>query len=195
MTATLAEYRPMAKTKAASNAAWYLTRSATRMEARALASLAEAGFDAYCPMIVRWDRVGRRDQRVMREYPLFPGYLFVWLGDGQHADVESADGVSGFVRYTDASGARWPRAVPLTMLDELRRIVASGEHDEPDPNTPPAMEIGERVLVTDGPYKGYFGQIRALPGPKRVQLMLEAVTRGGWVWQVEVDRPHVEKAA
>lgn len=189
---TLTEYRPMAK---ATSTAWYLVRSATRQEPQAIASLTEAGFETYCPMIIRWDRIGRRTERAERRYALFPGYLFALIEDGRHADAEAADGVSGFVRYTDGSGLRCPRTVPLTLLDELREIVASGEHDEPDPNQPPAMEIGERVMITEGPYKDHLGEVKALPSAKRVQVLLDAVTRGGWAWKVEVDRPQVEKAA
>jgi transcription antitermination factor NusG len=172
---------------------WYLIRSATRLEERAETALKERGFEVYWPTFRRFERIGRTKVWEERRRALFPSYLFVLTKDGQFADVEALDGVSGFVRYTNAAGERSPLVASLAVLAEIRRVVASGEWDEDDPNLPPPMEVGDRVRITEGHYRGYFGEIRAMPTDKRVKVMLEAVTRGGWAWQVEVDRPQVEK--
>lgn len=172
---------------------WYLIRAATRQELRAEEDLKRLGFEVYYPTYRRFERIGRQKVWEERRRALFPSYLFVLARDGQFADVEAVDGVSGFVRYTNAAGERSPLVVALSVLTEIQRVVASGEHDEGDPGAPPEWEVGERVRITDGHYKGYYGEIRALPGEKRAKIMLEAITRGGWAWQVEVDRPQMEK--
>jgi len=174
---------------------WYLIRTATRQEERAEAGLKELGVEFYYPTYRRFERIGRQPKREERRRPLFPGYMFVLTKDGQFADVEAVDAVHAFVRYTSAAGDRCPLAVNLSLLVELQDRVASEEHDEADPYAIPDFEIGERVQITSGHYQGYWGEVRQLSSDKRVKVMLEAVTRGGWAWQVEVDKPHLAKVA
>lgn len=174
---------------------WYLIRTATRQELRAEAHLKDAGFEVYYPTYRRYERIGRTKVWEERRRALFPGYMFVLTRDGEFAAVEAVDGVHGFVRYTNGAGDRAPLVAPLSILVNLQEVVAGGEHDEPDPNAPPELEVGERVRVLSGHYQGYFGEIKAMPGDKRVKVLLEAITRGGWAWSVDIDRTDLEKAA
>lgn len=73
--------------------AWFVLRCSTGEEAAAALALHQLGFDAYCPMM----RVGRRHHRtkaiIVKEKPLFPGYLFAAqprkVGDEEWTDFDA----------------------------------------------------------------------------------------------------------
>lgn len=174
---------------------WYIVRSATRQENRAVGSLREAGFTTYLPEIIRWERRGHAKERAMMHRPLFPGYLFVRIPAGNFWAAEAADGVSGLLRYTTTSGERAPREAAVEIVTGLQQIIASGEHDDATPLQEQPVNPGQRVRVTAGKYGGCLGQIKAARGHKRVQVLLDAVARGGWPWKVEIPMADLEAVA
>lgn len=174
---------------------WYLIRAATRQELRAESALKELGFEVYYPTYRRFERVGRQKVWEERRRALFPGYLFVLTRDGEFADVEAADGVSGFVRYTGPAGDRCPRDVSFALLVEIQAVVASGEHDEGDPNMPAGMAIGDYVRVTGGPFMSLMGKVSAKRGSDRVRVLLDAVQRGAPVVPIELKVADLELVA
>jgi transcription antitermination factor NusG len=151
---------------------WYLIRAATRQELRAVNSLREAGFAAYCPMTTRWERVGLRQLREKRQIALFPGYLFVPIGDGQFAAVESADGVSSVLRYTTTNGERSPRSVPHGLVVALRIAEEAGSFDKTrNPEAPEGLKVGQRVKVLVGAWWGHIATIISLDAQGRVGVL------------------------
>jgi transcription antitermination factor NusG len=173
---------------------WYLVRTATRQEKRAVASLEEAAFEVYCPVEVRWERIGVRKMREKRERAYFPGYLFCRIGDGQFAAVESVDAVHAIVRYTTSSGERAPLKVPEGVVALVAKQDEAGEFDATRQDRP-EMEFGAEVHVKAGPFVGLIGKVNSMRGPDRVRVLLDAIQRGAPVVPIELKVADIELVA
>lgn len=152
---------------------WYLVRSATRQEHRAVASLKEAKFEAYYPKLTRWERIGRYQRRDIRQSALFPSYVFVQIPDGCFATVEAADGVSGVLRYMARDGVFRPRQIPHDLVSELQEAEAAGAFDRTmDHYDDGKPKPGDRMRVKSGGWWGHIATIKGMHGPHRVKVLL-----------------------
>lgn len=172
---------------------WYVIRTATRRESRALASLQELGLEAYCPMMIRWGRLGRQQCRERREQPLFPGYAFARIAKGQFASVEACDGVSSVLRSVAPSGELRPHAVAESVVTILKAAEADGAFDLTQEQDAP-FKVGDRVRITEGPFAGMVGEVRKLRPRERVRVLLDAV-RGAALKPIEFRNVQIENAA
>ena len=151
---------------------WYVVRTATRQEKRAVSALGELGFEVYCPMLTRYDRIGRLQRREERKHPLFPGYLFARIGMGLFAAAEAADGVSSIVRYTTSQNERSPCRVPSRLVAELRDAEAAGAFDKTrSPEDEAGLKAGDLVRIKAGGWWGHNAVIVRLDGPGRVKVL------------------------
>ena len=74
---------------------WYLIKTKSRSEFKAVKNLHNQHFETFCP-VVESDNIEDKDK------PLFPGYLFLFLDETkseQHYKIRSTLGVSDFVRF------------------------------------------------------------------------------------------------
>ena len=76
---------------------WFLLQTKSRQEQRAVENLERQDVVSFCPMI-RVDKI-TRGRRVEALEVLFPGYLFVQLGESSSSvtSIRSTRGVSHFV--------------------------------------------------------------------------------------------------
>jgi transcription antitermination factor NusG len=173
---------------------WYILRSATRREKAAELHLIEAGFIAYCPKTIRWERIGRNKMRDKRTHALFPGYLFAEIPAGRFAEVEATDGVSGVLRYTTSANELRPREVPRSLVDAIQCAEADGDFDKTRQGTP-ILALGTKVRVTSGPFEHLIGAITAERGQHRVKVLMDAIQRGAPVKPVVIDLEKLEAVA
>lgn len=173
---------------------WYIVRAATRQEAKAVRSLREAKFEAYCPMLTRWSRLGRRGDRWARvQSALFPGYLFVQIGDGQFATVEAADGVHAVLRYTTTSGDRSPRKAPDGLVETIQQADDEGKFDNTlTPQEEAGFAVGRQVKVTVGAWWGHVATIIKLDAKGRIAVLH---TLFGRTSEANYDPKHLELVA
>lgn len=170
---------------------WYVVRTATRQEPRALKSLQEAGFGAYLPQVTRWERLGRLKERSLKRRPLFPGYLFAVIPDGLFFAAEDLDGVHAVLRYTSASGEQRPRSVPDALVATLLQAEAAGEFDNTEPEDPGRPRVGATMRVKSGGWWGHLAQIVGMDGPQRVKVLLALFGR---MHEVTLDIAQLEVA-
>lgn len=175
-------------------AEWFVVRAATRQEAKAVKSLREAGLEAYCPMTVRWSRLGRRGDRWDRLYSaLFPGYLFCQIRPGEFATVEAADGVCGVLRYTTSSGERSPRTTPAGLVETIRQADDAGEFDNTlTPQEEAGFAIGRQVKVKVGAWWGHIATITKLDSKGRIAVLHSLFGRTS---EANYDPKHLELVA
>jgi transcriptional antiterminator RfaH len=104
--------------------------------------------------------------------PLFPGYVFAKFDLRQkYFDIKYMSGVRGIV-----SAGVDPLAVPAAIVNEIRRRGVDDVIEIPDK----PFGKGERVLVVEGPFRGFEAIFqRYLSGPERVAILLNAVESGG----------------
>jgi transcriptional antiterminator RfaH len=142
---------------------WYLLQTKGKQEQRAVENLDRQGVHSFCPMI-RVEKVsrGRRSESLD---VLFPGYLFVQLGELSISatSVRSTRGVSHFV----VSGGQ-PIRVLDSLIDELQQRVALSL-DTVVSNLP---KVGEKMQITEGPFKGLDAIFSQPDGASRAVVLI-----------------------
>ncbi len=144
---------------------WYVARTQTKRERLAAMQVRERlECDVFAPR-VRYRKRTRLGMRTFDE-ALFPGYVFVRcdiLRDLRH--LQAIQGVSGLVRFGD----RFP-FVGDEVIDDLRRDLVEDDLHQSDP----VIEIGQRVVVVDGPLKSLEAVVTGILQPgERVRILLE----------------------
>lgn len=148
---------------------WYLVYSKPRQEEVARTNLERQGYQSYLPMV----RVPRRrlGRRVVRIEPMFPRYLFIRLDTATDnwAPIRSTLGVSSLVRF-----GMHPSPVPDELVAYLRsRDTAAGYQDLPLHT----FKAGQKVVIEEGPFRGYEGILMARTSHERVTVLLDIVGR------------------
>jgi transcriptional antiterminator RfaH len=175
--------RPMAE-----DAPWYAVQAAARAEWIAMRELAGLGMSAFLPH-VRGKRA-HRGRMIATSDPLFPGYLFVRIGDGGFEGVRQADGVIGIVRVAERFAV-----LPEAVIEALKgRCDVSGCLLVAPAAAASAFTwaVGEVVRLTGGPFCGFQGAIAAVDKSDRVSVHIDIFGRPT---PVTVSSGEVEKAS
>jgi len=148
--------------------AWYVVRTKTCLEERAIWHLGNQGFKTYLPRYRKQIRHARKIETVLR--PLFPGYVFVWLDVGQGwRSINGTVGVISLVRFGDT-----PRPVPTAMVDAVR---AREDTTGSVTLAPVGLSKGDRVSVREGALAEYTALLEDVSDEKRVILLIELMGR------------------
>src|ERR1700722_5195972 len=149
---------------------WYLVRTKTGKERWVRDQLAQVVPEVFLPMLKakapRWGRM------VVSIAPLFPCYVFARFDlQSQYFDVKYMAGVRAIV-----SAGTDPLAVPEAIVSDIRSRGGDDVIEIPDK----LIDAGERVVVVDGPFRGFEAIFqRYLAGAERVAILLSAVESGG----------------
>jgi transcriptional antiterminator RfaH len=149
---------------------WYLIRTKVGKEKWVRDQLRTIIPEVFLPMLkARTPRWGRMTPSIG---PLFPCYLFARFSlELRYFDVKYLPGVRGFVSAGDD-----PLAVPCGIIEEIRR---RGTDDIIEIVEPP-LDNGDRVIVRDGPFRGFEAIFeRYLSGVERVAILLSAIEASG----------------
>ena len=126
--------------------------------------------EAYLPLLVQLRQWTDRKKRV--EFPLFPGYVFARFGPAQVHQVLLTPGVVTIVR---SGGA--PLPVRESELESVRIVLACANAGHPIPEAAEYVELGQEVLVNEGPFSGVRGVVTEDRGRARVVVRLSALKR------------------
>ena len=149
-------------------AVWKVVYVASRQEKQVAKQLGEAGIEHYLPLYKKLRQWSDRKKWV--EFPLFNGYVFVKPTKLQRDEVLMLRGVIAYLRYNGGD------AIVLDKeIDSLQRIISSGYSLE-SINTPEDFEIGEHVMVTEGPLAGH--QVDILRKNKEEYFLVSIDTLG-----------------
>lgn len=107
--------------------------------------------------------------------PYFPGYVFVWL-DLSRDTWRSVNGTFGVVRIV-MQGDR-PVPAPRGLVETL---VSCCGADGVLASTR-ALELGQRVRVSDGPFTDLVGELEQLDETGRVRVLLDLMGRSVPTW-------------
>ena len=139
--------------------AWYVVQTKPRQEGRARDNLENQGIRCVLPML-KVEKIRRRTRQWVDE-PLFARYLFIEFG-GENARwnvLRSTRGVTQLVQFG---------GVPATVPCEWMNACLSRDHA-----AVPLFDTGQRVVVTDGPFKGIEGIYQLCDGESRAIVLLE----------------------
>lgn len=150
---------------------WFVAWTAPRIESKAAAGLADAGFRVFLPTLAKWTKRGQRPRERL-ERALFPGYLFVGFDPATsprgHEIMEGMDGVCGIL----ANDGRYLK-VPQATMDAMMRAQARGDHDatirEAERFAASLPKQGAYVRMKTGIFEGLFAWVTAV---KRAHVQL-----------------------
>jgi transcriptional antiterminator RfaH len=149
---------------------WYLVHTKPRQEKCALTNLERQGYECYLPTIPS-ERLQQGSIRLSDE-PLFPGYLFIRLGQGVSAKswspIRSTKGVRRLVSF----GAE-PAKVDDGLVELLQARGGAADAEQPVRLFSP----GQRVQVAAGPFAGIEGIFQMAEGERRVIVLIELLSK------------------
>jgi transcriptional antiterminator RfaH len=144
---------------------WFLVQSKPRQAERAELNLVQQGYSVFHPRLMV-ERI-RRGRRVPVNESLFPNYLFIrlqrWVDNWY--PLRSTRGVARLVAF-----GREPLPVDDLLIEEIQRRL------EVRP-TEPALRLGQKVQIVEGPFRGLDAIFKANQGEQRVQLLIELLHR------------------
>jgi transcriptional antiterminator RfaH len=159
---------------------WFLLQTKVKQEQRAAENLERQDVVSFCPMI-RIDKISRGRRAEVLDV-LFPGYLFVQLGESSVSTtaVRSTRGVSHFVTSAGA-----PIKVPQGLVDQLRQRVTA----DADMVMSQLPKSGAKMQVIDGPFKGLNAVFTEPDGNNRAIVMVTLLSQ-----QVKTSMPFASLA-
>ena len=159
---------------------WFLLQTKVRQEQRAAENLERQNVASFCPMI-RVEKITRGKRAEVQDV-LFPGYLFVQLGESSVSTtaVRSTRGVSHFVTSAGA-----PIKVPYGLVEQLRERVTA----DADLVMSQLPKPGAKMQIIDGPFKGLSAVFTEPDGNNRAIVMVTLLSQ-----QVKTSMPFVSLA-
>ena len=139
---------------------WYVLHVKPRTEKKTAEYLRQYRLWHHLPLYRKVTRVQRR--KVVRELPLFPGYVFARLNPLERVLMLRTNLV---VRTIDV-----PR--PREMIHQLRQIAHAGRAGK-EVRKVEKFTVGEPVRVTQGPFYGIEGYIKKDEGKTMIVLNVE----------------------
>lgn len=139
---------------------WYIVLTKPRQEARAQENLENQGAEVYLPML-QTERISQ-GKRTVKIEPLFPGYLFIRLEKDSpiFCKIRSTLGVNKLLSF----GGN-PLTIDERLIEDLRQRTATGE-------SAPQFKAGQKVELTDGPFRHYQALFKEYKGSERAIILL-----------------------
>lgn len=173
-------------------ARWYIVQAYSNFEKKVSDSIKEralaAGLEnAFEEILVPTEEVieVRRGRKVTAERKFFPGYVLVKMemNDQTYHLIKETQKVTGFLGADNR-----PTPVSQKEVDQILHQVQEGV-ERPKPSI--TFEVGETVLVSDGPFASFSGVVEDVD-EERTRLKV-AVSIFGRATPVELEYAQVEK--
>ncbi len=147
---------------------WFLLKTKTRQEKRAMENLQRQYTECYCPEVFV-EKIIRGKKSQVSEI-LFPGYLFVNFRSPTSSihSVKNTRGVQSFVSF-DGSPVR----VPSALIQELKEKTKPSEKLLIS-NLP---KRGDKLKVTEGPFNGMSVIFSQPNGDMRAEVFLNIMNQ------------------
>lgn len=143
---------------------WYLVQTKPNAHALAERNLQRQGLSTFLPM---QEVTGRKSSRFVNKIrPLFPGYLFVEVPEGQAPwrSINGTLGVARLVRFGEM-----PEPVPEGLVAALRaRCDADGHFVAPN-----ELSAGDAIEIARGPFAHFVAEVEKVSPDQRVWVLLD----------------------
>ena len=147
---------------------WFLLKTKTRQEKRAMENLQRQHTECYCPEVFV-EKIFRGKKSQVVEI-LFPGYLFVNFRNSASSihSVKNTRGVQSFVSFGGT-----PARVPSKLIRELKEKTKPSENLLIS-NLP---ERGDKLKVIDGPFNGMSVIFSRPNGDERAEVLINIMNQ------------------
>ncbi len=160
---------------------WYAVHVRSRHEFSVVETLTKAGKEAFLPTVERMRKW--KDRKKMLEFPLFPGYLFVYMKKNTD-DRLSLLKTKGVVQLLGTIPGE-AESVPEEQIDSLKKLVASKEVLDPYPY----LKEGQKVRITRNALAGVEGILVEKQGQHVLVISVDILQQGV---SLKVDASEVE---
>lgn len=139
---------------------WYALRTAPMKEFAVDLILTNHGVQVFCPIEVKWKRVGPRKKRTRFEYAMLPRYLFVRCSD-PWSDVLRQPWSRNIQGVVSLNGQ--PAPIPEAAIARLAKLSGSAI---PTSSVPVhrSFNPGETVRVARGALQGKLVELESING-------------------------------
>ena len=147
---------------------WYLLKTKTRQEKRAMENLERQYVECYCPEVLV-EKIFRGKKSKIIEI-LFPGYLFVNFKNPASSihSVKNTRGVESFVVFGGS-----PALVPFAVIKDLKEKTKPSENLLIS-NLP---KRGDKLKVIEGPFNGMSVVFFQPNGDQRAEVLLNMMNQ------------------
>ena len=129
---------------------WYACRTRARAEKQTGRLLASRGIEAYLPLVQEVRQWADRKKRV--EFPLFPGYVLARFDLRNVHEVLQTPGLVTIVRNNG-----YPSPLADEEVESVRILVAGVNAGDGTLKPWDYLEVGQEVIVAEGPFSGMRG--------------------------------------
>jgi transcription antitermination factor NusG len=145
---------------------WFALRVRSNFERVAAIHLRERGYQEFLPTYTTRRNWSDRVKTV--EKPLFPGYVFCSFDPYQRLPILTTPGVLHVVGL-----GKEPVAIDQAEIEAVWRTLQSGLPVRPWP----FLQIGERIIVEQGPLAGVMGSVAEFKGTWRLVVSISLLQR------------------
>ncbi len=163
---------------------WFALLTRSNFEKTVHTAVQKKRIDAFLPTVRKVSR--RKDRRLMIDWPLFPGYIFVQLTTQPNDQLQVLK-TPGAVRLLD--NTKGPLSIPDVHINALKQLTENAAENLIT-GTTARLKQGDLVVVIAGPMTGLKGEFHAHRGKGRVIVKLDLL---GQYAGVEMDSDNVKK--
>ena len=144
--------------KQPSDKKWYVIYTRPRWEKKVVTLLNEKGIENYCPL----NKVTKQwsDRRKVVEEPIFKGYVFVKVNDGDKWDVANVNGVLNYIYWLGK-----PAVVREEEIATIRKFLHEFHNVEVSKNE---IHTDNKVRIVQGVLMNYEGMVIEVFGSRAV---------------------------
>jgi transcription antitermination factor NusG len=160
---------------------WYILVTRSRFEKKCDRVLSLNGFETYLPLskeLKLWS-----DRKKWVEKPLFSGYIFVKFSSQERFNVLHSDGIARIVQFEQVD-----YCIDEKLIEGIKDYLSS--NSKPILVEMLDLEIGEEVLIKNGPFKGLKGTLTQIKGKTRVLVAIMAI---GHAFAIELKGNDIER--
>jgi transcriptional antiterminator RfaH len=160
---------------------WYALYTKSRQEKKVYAEMEKCGLTAYLPLETKIRQWSDRKKKV--EEPMIRSYVFVKSSEKEYYDILN---ISGAVRYVTFEGKA--ASIPEWQIDAMRTLL---DHSLPHHYSEEQFLKGEQIKITEGPLKGYEGEV--VNDSKGKQKLIIRIANIGYSMVIESPLVFVKK--
>ncbi|MDX0716553.1 hypothetical protein GOD67_28025 [Sinorhizobium medicae] len=166
---------------------WYVVRTRAGQQQKAMLEFEENNVGAYCPTMRRETRHFQTKKWIMREYPLFTGYVFADLRISDFATLREMRSVLSVL----ADGGGTPVPVAANIVEDIRDAQERGDFDVLRPPVR-RLKAGDSIQFKDGPLAGHYASVTNVIGRRAIKACVELF---GSLRDVEIGLESIRRVA
>ncbi|WP_342332935.1 UpxY family transcription antiterminator [Pedobacter sp. FW305-3-2-15-E-R2A2] len=157
--------RSLLNSNSEQNSNWYIVYTYPNYEKKTYLALLKINIPTFLPV----QNVQRQwsDRKKTIAVPLFPNYLFLKIPQKEMFKVLEIYGIKKFI-----SSLGKPVTVPDSEINSIKKMLEC-----PSVNSEHALKNGDKVMITDGPFKDMKGVLFGTKGKERLGIKIDSLNQ------------------